>query len=266
MLKISSLHNMETETALRLSTIAADSHLLESALAHFPQQLEITSYPQLDDFLATIHESGYPQLILISQTRCDQYNRSTINQLLDRCPLARFLVVLGPLCAAERRTRNQWPVAWMVPEWAYFQRLQREIEVLSDQRPALPLTASLEEVARFDFESIAPQKHSGKAAIIFSPDAIWAKTRALIEDQSDSSIVCHNPHELTKVFIDYPDLPLIFDMDPLTSDLKTWLESNRTLIEQRSALAYCNWPTQCLFDNSKAWGFQDCRCKLAPPQ
>ncbi len=265
MLKISSLHNMETETALRLSTIAADSHLLESALANFPQQLEITSYPQLDDFLATVHESSYPQLILISQTRCDQYNRSTINQLLDRCPLARFLVVLGPLCAAERRTRNQWPVAWMVPEWAFLQRLQREIEVLSDQRPALPVTASLEEVARFDFESSAPQKHLGEAAIIFSPDAIWAKTMALIKDQSDSSIVCHNPHNLTKTLTDHPELPLIFDLDPLTSDLKVWLKSNRTLIAQRSSLAFCNWRSQRLIENSKAWGFQDCCCKLAPP-
>ncbi len=266
MLKISSLHTLETETTFRLSTIAADPHLPESLRLYFPQQLEITAYILIDDFLAKVPESISPQLILISQTRCDQYNRSTINQLLDRCPLARFLVVLGPLCAAERRTRQQWPVAWMVPEWAFLQRLQREIEVLSNYRPALPLTATLEEVARFDLESTTTKKYLREAAIIFSPDAIWAKTLALIEDQSDSSIVCHNPHNLMKALTDHPDLPLIFDLDPLTSELKTWLETNRTLIEQRSSLAYCNWPTPPLMENSKAWGFKECRCKLAPPQ
>jgi len=91
-----------------------------------------------------------PALIVVCQSRPDQFTRDTVQRLMARFPIARWVCCFGAWCEADGRTRDIWPTSIRVPARLARSRLLRERDVLTGKRAALPLTAGRDETFEFD--------------------------------------------------------------------------------------------------------------------
>ena len=90
-------------------------------------------------------ESWSPDFVVVWQGFPDEYPRSQAEQLIGRIPLARWVVVFGPLCESIGRTEQLWPVAWSVPLRHAETRIQSELRQLQHGAALLPATMSRDE-------------------------------------------------------------------------------------------------------------------------
>jgi len=210
-------------------------------------------------------ETARPHLIVIFQKHCDEYAFDAADTLARQFPLTRFLVVLGPLCESERRTRACWPFAWQVPDWKFPLRFESELDVLRGSTAALPSTASLEEVARYELK--ANSKASSKAnhdLLLFSPDAVWAETLRLQLGATGNFVSCGDVTALTKFVEEHPEATVLIDLDPLTPELEKWLGENIDVLGNRHCIGFTNWPGGKSMGATKRWPFAQIHCKLTP--
>jgi hypothetical protein len=92
----------------------------------------------------------FANLVLVCQHWPDEFSEPDVRRLLTRHPLARIVCCYSPWCESDGRTRTTWPLAVRVPIRCAVERIDRELEVLGDKRAPLPLTASRDEIFRFD--------------------------------------------------------------------------------------------------------------------
>lgn len=192
-------------------------------------RLDIHRYGELDLFLKESFSGQEPELIVLFQGFSDQYSPSEIDQLFEKHPLSRVLVAYGPYCESDGRTRHLWPQTVRVPLWRLPQRIKREIEVLTGNSPALPLTATREETVHFEYEPITHDSqavaHSSEV-IIFSPDAIWAEmvSSAMASINQPQCSVIQSLGEIGCRLRGDSNFcgQIIFDIDPFNSTIKGW--------------------------------------------
>lgn len=103
------------------------------------------------DIPAALECGSTPNLAIVLQHWPDEYPFSEVRGLLAAFPLARLMVVQGPWCLSEGRTRQHWPPATRVSCEEALPRLERELEVLAGTRPPLPWTAGRDEIFAFDY-------------------------------------------------------------------------------------------------------------------
>ncbi len=192
-------------------------------------RLDIHRYRELDLFLKVSFPGQEPELILLFQGFSDQFSPSEIDQLFEKYPLSRILVAYGPYCESDGRTRHLWPQTVRVPLWRLPQRIEREIEVLTGNSPALPLTATREETIHFEYKPLTDYSqgasHSSEV-IIFSPDAIWAEMvfTALASVNQSPCFIMHTLGEMRGHLHGDSDYcgQIIFDIDPFNQTIKGW--------------------------------------------
>lgn len=84
-------------------------------------------------------------LLIVWQGWPDQFTHRDVLATMTQFPLSRVMVVFGPWCQSDGRTRNFWPVAVRVSREDCWRRVQQEIEVIRGLRPPLEPTASRSE-------------------------------------------------------------------------------------------------------------------------
>ena len=246
--------NQQTETSQNVRTFR--SAFIEDTtdwFNHTDFRLTVESYDELDQFLEKNFSSGQePELILLFQTFSDQYSPRAVDRLFEKHPLSRILVAYGPYCESDGRTRHLWPQTVRVPLWKLSRRIEREIEVLSGKIPALPLTATPEEIVHFEYASFPRHlqtasdsslagSSSTAQAVIFSPDSCWAET--LKETFSAlCNFHCNTLHTLGSLgdFLQgNPDYcgQIFFDLDPYRPTIRSWfveflIDSGKNYIER----------------------------------
>ena len=221
-------------------------------------QLVITQYKSLLHFLNqdfSTTNAAEPELIVITQNFSDQFCPTEIDQLLSKHPISRILSVYGPLSVSDGRTRDLWPHSLRIPHWKLSQRIEQELAVLTGNAPAIPLTATREETAHFELQSLSAQPHqtiSTEPLIVFSPDATWteliADSWSTLSNSSPRS-KCHQIHTLGKLdrFLNSSSKftgKIILDIDPLTQDLKEWLH-NQQLSSQSEHIEHSSPQNSC---------------------
>lgn len=95
-----------------------------------------------------------PAMVVALQDWSEQYSVASINRLIGNVmPQGRLLCVYGSWCESDGRNGDRWPHAVRVPARLAPERFQRELESISRNESALPLTAGRDE--RFE------HNHSG---------------------------------------------------------------------------------------------------------
>jgi hypothetical protein len=148
-----------------------------------------------------------PDLIVVAQTRPEQFSQSDVRRLQARFPLARCVCCYGVWCESDGRNSTLWPDAVRVSARTAAPRIRREIEVLHGRRAPLPLTASRDEIFEFDSAGEWKAAGNGKAIRVLSPDREFKQT---VEDllKSVGWMVCHDNETVA-------ELPMIvWDVDP----------------------------------------------------
>ncbi len=149
----------------------------------------------------------FPDLVVVCQNRPDEFSRTNVERLLSLLPLTRWVCCFGAWCESDGRNRDIWPLSVRVPARCAHARIRRELGVLLDQQPSLPLTASRDEIFAYDRPGHLPQNGSQLPVAVFSPDF---ELRAWLTDlliaagyQSGST--------------DHPESPaaIVWDVDPL---------------------------------------------------
>ncbi len=91
-------------------------------------------------------EPWFPDLVVVCQHWPDEYSERDVRGLFEASPLARVLCCYGPWCASDGRRRDIWPPVVRVPVRQVSRRIAGELAVWAGTRPALPLTASRDEM------------------------------------------------------------------------------------------------------------------------
>ncbi|HET6324955.1 MAG TPA: hypothetical protein VFG04_09665 [Planctomycetaceae bacterium] len=108
-------------------------------------------FPNVTEALAgTPADAWHPDLVIVCQHWPDEYTAGEVRQLLAAFPLARVICCYGLWCGSDGRTRDVWPLSVRVPAEFSARRIDLELEVLTDARWPLPLTASRDEIFLFD--------------------------------------------------------------------------------------------------------------------
>ncbi|MCG6154244.1 hypothetical protein [Rubinisphaera margarita] len=266
MLKLSPRSMLHSPPQFRIATVAASANQIERLTTSLPAGIPLHHCEDLDQLCEAANYDA--NLILIFQSYQDQFAPASVALLRNRFPLARLLVVLDVLSAAEGRNRTTWPVAWCVPGWKLHDRLEREMEVLSGNQPALASTASRDEIAgfelsRIDGDSPLPSRH----VITYSADPIWNETlqNLLVEPAPGRISIesCKELKDLAPLLNAFPLAALAFDIDPLNS-LSEWIALNPARIAERLSIAHSDWVTAETEERLLAAGFRAVVCKLNP--
>lgn len=204
---------------IRAALVERQPELLE--ILEADARLAVSSFSSLPALLETVQQPDF-ELIVVRQSYPDQFPPADVERLIVRFPLARIICAFETLCLADGRRREIWPLAVRVPSWGLPERLEREVAVLRKSAASLPLTATREEIVRFD--SSLPCLASDDqlpGGLIYSGDPIWAETlRCLLTEctRGDWQITAE-PGELPKE----DSLRCIVDVDPLSRKLQTQL-------------------------------------------
>jgi hypothetical protein len=175
---------------------------------------EVREFSGLEELNAAAQTAGdFPDLILVSQRFRDEYSAEAVRQGLGNYPVARWICVCGAWCESEGRHGSRWPMAVRIPLRFLETRLASEAAVIQGQTPALPFTASRDEVFEFDTAQkfpLAPE--AGIKVCVLSPDKEFA---AWLSD------LCRQAgYQVIPMKDSLPVNVLIVDLDPLTNATK----------------------------------------------
>lgn len=199
------------------STNRAEARPLADWISHALQPADSQRFADMNQALTTLTASAWiPDLIVVFQSRPDEYTGSEVGQFHQLAPLARWVVCCGAWCESEGRTRDLWPLALRVPLRSAAVRLQREWRLLcgEDLRP-LPMSASREECFVVDHPSwSAPIEPVD--VIVSSPDCEYRRyLLELVSTAGHRISTEQNRNDVSSATV------VAFDIDP-------WGERRRT--------------------------------------
>ena len=100
-------------------------------------------------------QASRPNLVVVLQDWSGQYSESQINALISLVMPGRLLCVYGSWCESDgRNNADLWPHGVRVAARNAPERLERELRSISQNEPALPLTAGRDE--RFEHNHSLP--------------------------------------------------------------------------------------------------------------
>ncbi len=145
------------------------SELLSVLESHCPESSR-TTVANLTDALRQFEDDGVVcDLGLVLHTVPGEHLSSDVVRLLTVAPLTRWLVVGGVWCESIGRTEDAWPSAFQVSLRLLGPRLQRELQVISGERPALMPTAGRDEAFEFNASPLPKPSRSSRVHVD-SPD------------------------------------------------------------------------------------------------
>ena len=101
---------------------------------------------------AAIHTGMQPDYLVVLQHWSDEYSPGDVRCMLEVFSMSRIIVIQGPWCASDRRTRQNWPTSLCIPIERAEERWKREKEVAAGIRQPLPWTAAMDEIFSFDHD------------------------------------------------------------------------------------------------------------------
>ncbi len=128
-----------------------------------------------------LSESQVVELIVIEQTTSDEFDPAEADEFLAAVQACQVVVVYGPWCEGDGRTRNIWPPALRCPQVWADRWIQQILDALRNRDIALPWTASREEVMRWILPKTCTSHAMNTAGWkVLSPDAIWRDSMQLL--------------------------------------------------------------------------------------
>ncbi len=128
-----------------------------------------------------LSESQVVELIVIEQTTSDEFEPAEADEFLAAVQACQVVVVYGPWCEGDGRTRNIWPPALRCPQVWADRWIQQILDALRNRDIALPWTASREEVMRWILPKTCTSHEMNTAGWkVLSPDAIWRESMQLL--------------------------------------------------------------------------------------
>ncbi|MDB5389726.1 MAG: hypothetical protein JWM11_5372 [Planctomycetaceae bacterium] len=187
-----------------------------------------------DQLVVDLRDEDAPDLIVFVQTWSDEYHFSEVVTLPSIGPLTQLLCVYGPWCAADGRSRLDWPLALRIPLENFRVEIVQAIILASDScldvrglrsDSPIPWTAGRDEVftARYAF-SVPDTAHKSPSRSL--PARICVVTPDLGLRQLWSDLLNCNGYQID-VSGDPCDI-IIWDADPSSSScanselIKTW--------------------------------------------
>ena len=149
----------------------AEMHGVVSTLESEVSKANVTAFADIHHAISHIdRERLFPDLVVVCQSWPDEYSKSEVEDLIGRLPLSRFVCCFGVWCESDGRNRDTWPHAVRVSARTALARIRSELNVLSDDRAPLPLTASRDEVFESDFDAFAARSDELPLVSVVSPD------------------------------------------------------------------------------------------------
>lgn len=197
-----------------------------------------------------------PTLIVCLQSWSDQYPSHEITALRRACPLARWIVVYGPWCDSDGRSRRVFEDAARIPVGEFPHRWELELNVTrgrTSSRRALPATAARDEIFLHSTQHTrtdSPVTTSLPVLAIVSPDRELRDMVSAIWQQSGGPITTI-PTEASVI---------LCDLDPWEGHLCAELRVHTVPI-----LGWAGWPETIPPAEWRAAGIQEVLHKLASP-
>jgi len=156
---------------LLLASCEHDRRDLAGWIAARPENTEILAYRDLREVLDSgLRTSEPPRLVILSAGYAGAWSLEDFAELWNELPLARWIIVQSGWSDSALRHMPWLPPGVCVPRERLELRLRQEMEILSDGRDPLPLTASLEETFERDAELPEDIDLSGQTVAIYTPD------------------------------------------------------------------------------------------------
>ena len=113
------------------------------------------------DAIANVTDRNwFPDLVIVVQQWPDEFTAADVRRLFALLPLARWICCFGIWCESDGRNRTIWPLSVRISARTAEARIRRELDVLRGAQPALPLTASRDEIFTFDGSGKLHGRHS----------------------------------------------------------------------------------------------------------
>jgi len=189
-------------------------------------------------------QDWFADLAIVCQNWPDEFTQQDVTQLLGLFPLARFICCFGMWCESDGRNRDIWPAAIRIPARNAQERIHRELAVLKGEETPLPLTASRNEIFKFDCDHSLPSGTS-RSVSVSSPDCEYR--RCLEELLSVTGY---------KIVPDKDRVPYIvlWDMDPWRENLAKEITSYCRQHENTAVIGLMSFATPEMVNAVKACG------------
>ena len=139
------------EVLLLGDNYAAEWRPVKQTLQTYRTVLRIRQVGCVDEALDEAADGWSPDLGIVCQTWSDEFSPADVERLLGHFSTARWICGFGAWCESDGRNRQTWPIGLRTPLRCLPHRLSRELQVLTDAREPLPLTASRDEAFHFEW-------------------------------------------------------------------------------------------------------------------
>lgn len=150
---------------------------------------EICTEAQIISFIdlqAIPNKVAFPDLILICQNWPDEFSPNTLNDLVSRFPISRFVCSYSAWCESDGRTRTIWPLGIRVPARSVLTRLQLEWDIIQGNQDAFPLTAGRDEIFLVEAIGSVLQLNSEGNTPLIQVDSGDRAYQLMLEEMIDS--------------------------------------------------------------------------------
>lgn len=203
------------------------------------------------------NEVIYPDLILLCQNWPDEFAPHTLNDLVSRFPISRFVCCYSVWCESDGRTRTIWPLSIRVPARCVASRLQLEWEIIRGDREAFPLTAGRDEVFQLELSDYSLQLDSDVGAPLIQVESGDRDYQLMLE-----SMILSWGGRIAKDSNDEEADLLIVDLDPWERAAGK-LESQTAIVPVIGVMGLAH-PE--IITDARLWGVESVICKVAPEQ
>ncbi|MCA9018273.1 MAG: hypothetical protein KDA77_23325, partial [Planctomycetaceae bacterium] len=203
-------------------------------------------------------EARFPDLILLCQNWPDEFDPHTLNDLVSRFPVSRFICCYGVWSEADGRTRSNLPLSIRVPARCVITRLQLEWEIIRGDREAFPLTSGRDEMFLIEASHHSLQLAvQGEAPLIrvVSGDRAY---QIMLEE-----MIVSWGGRISQDMCDKGTNLVIMDLDPWERVVHE-LETQTTVTAPMIGVMGLAHPETIAV--AKRWGIETLICKVAPEQ
>ena len=200
-------------------------------------------------------QTWFADLVVVCQNWPDEFSKADVQQLLSLFPLARWVCCFGVWCESDGRNRDLWPPAIRTPARNAEARIRRELAVLKDTHPALPLTASRDETYEFDCAVRFP-KTTGFRVRVNSPDFQFRRTL-------EEMLLAAGHHVIRQQNDQLPDI-VLWDADPWSERLAIEIQDFHARHPDVAVLALMTFAHPEMIEAIKACGAVNVVPKLTP--
>jgi len=223
------------------------------------KEIHSAEIQQHDDIPTAINaingNQWFPDLVVVLQQWPDEFASADVQQFIGLVPLARWVCCFSSWCEADGRNRAIWPLSTRISARTAESRIRAELEVITRQRDAVPLTASRDESFEFDSLARCPETETPATIQVISPDNEFASW--LID------LLIQANHNAIKISPNISPAAVLWDADPWRVETATAMRQFTQQHPETPILALMNTATPEEIETVKAAGAVTVVAKLS---